>query len=112
MKLAVEIAKKVNGKRYNFVAIITDSKNRILSIGINSYNKTHPMQQKYADKDNQHDKIYLHAEIDALVKCKKVPFAIYVARVNKSGQVRMAKPCSICERAILESGIKEIRYTK
>ena len=37
---------------------------------------------------------------------------LYVARVNKTGQERNSKPCSACERAITESGIKRVVFTQ
>ena len=110
-KLAVELVRHSQFEPYNFVAIITDKKDRVLSIGRNSYKKTHPMQAQYAIQDNQSEKIYLHAEIDALVRCSKQPYKIFIARTDRHGKVRAAKPCSICHRAIQASGIKHIYWT-
>lgn len=111
-KLAIDLARQSNFKRYNFVSVITDKKNKILSIGMNHYNKTHPLQAKYAKQENEVERIYLHSEIDALSKCKHiVPYKIFIARANRSGQIKPASPCKICRRAITESGIKEIWYS-
>lgn len=36
---------------------------------------------------------------------------IYIARINKSGDVRMSRPCVNCMKLIVDAGIKEIVYT-
>jgi deoxycytidylate deaminase len=99
--------------RHNLTAIITDKRDRILSIGKNSYVKTHPLQAHYARKSGVSDKIFLHAEIAAIVKCRDIEKAhkITIIRVNNQGQERPAKPCPICMQAILETGIKIIKHT-
>jgi tRNA(Arg) A34 adenosine deaminase TadA len=113
LELAIKIAKKTNTKQYNFVSIITNKKGKIISIGINSYNKTHPLQAKYADLTNQPEKIYLHSEIDALTRLSldSIPHSIYIARVDKSGNIHPAKPCIICKLALRTSGIFKIYTT-
>lgn len=112
LNLAISIARKVSRKKYNFAAILTNKKNKILSIGLNSFTKTHPLQAKYALKVHQRERIYLHSEIDALRKCKETPYYIYVARVDMNGVPCLAKPCPICEMALLETGVKGIYYTE
>jgi deoxycytidylate deaminase len=58
------------------------------------------------------EKIYLHAEISALVKCRQEGAdTIVVARVNSLGDLRMAKPCPICQLAIKEAKISRIFYS-
>lgn len=94
-------------------AIITDDKGNILSTGLNSYDKTHPLQAKYANRTDNHHHVFLHAEIAALVKNRSGEKAskIYVARLYKNGEYALAKPCPICSMAIKEAGIEEIIYT-
>ncbi len=99
-----------NGEQLLF-AFVTDCKGNIISMGTNSYCKTHPTQAKYAQKIGKVDAIYLHAEIDALVKCHKKPYAVFVVRFNKRGQPMMAKPCPICRLAMKEAGVKKVVYT-
>ena len=102
-----------NKDKFNLCAIITDKKRSILSIGWNSYSKTHPTQAYYAEKIGNENRIFIHAEIDALIKIPygKKPYAIYVARANKDGKPLLAKPCLICSEAIKGAGIKKIYYT-
>ena len=102
-----------SSQRHNITAIIYDKKGKILSIGRNSYCKTHPLQAKYAKESGQPDRCFLHGEIDAIIRLKynDKPHKIFVSRVLKNGKYGLAKPCSICERAIEIAGIKEVEYT-
>lgn len=91
-------------------AIIVDGKYNVISTGYNK-RKTHPKQYYYA-KSYDVNKVFLHAEIDALIKNRKQkPHAIVVARKKKNGDNGIAAPCPICRAAIIEAGIREIIYT-
>ena len=59
-------------------------------------------------------KEYLHAEVDAIIKCKNISRAesIHVYRYSESGKPLIAKPCPICMSVIKKSGIKKIFFTK
>jgi deoxycytidylate deaminase len=94
-------------------AIIYDRRGRVLSIGQNSYVKTHPLQFRHALKTGNPEKKYLHAEISAIVKCKNLDRAhrMWVGRVNKNGQYGLAKPCPVCASAIAATGIKYVEHT-
>jgi tRNA(Arg) A34 adenosine deaminase TadA len=99
--------------RQNITAIIYDKRGSVLSVGQNSYIKTHPLQAKHAALVGLHDKIYLHAEMAAIVRCKDLSKAhkIVVMRLGKSGKELLAKPCAICQSAIEASGIEIVEYT-
>ena len=99
--------------KHNITAIITDKKGRVLSIGKNSYVKTHTMQARHANKVGLPEKTFLHAEVAAIVKCKDLTKAhkIAVMRYTKDGKPANAKPCKICQSAIEASGIKFIEWT-
>lgn len=110
----VQNASKNLSQEHFIGAVITDRKGRILSAGCNSYNKTHPRQVYYAEMVGKQHKIYLHAELDAIIKLNHVqekPYTIYIARVNKKGQPVCSKPCEICQMAIKDAGIKNVIYT-
>lgn len=98
---------------HQLTAIIYDKKGNILSIGKNSYVKTHPLQLLHAKKTGNPNKIYLHAEIHAIIKLKELTKAhrIFVSRWGKNGRPRLAKPCVICASAIKETGIQIIEHT-
>lgn len=99
--------------KQNITAIVYDKKGRIIGMGKNSYVKTHPLQARIASQVGLHEKIYLHAEIDALVKCRDWTKAhkIVVTRFGNSGEPLLAKPCPVCQRAIEMAGINYIEHT-
>lgn len=100
-------------KRFELTAIIYDKRGRVLSIGKNSYHKTHPLQKKHADEVGLPDKIFLHAEIHAIALCKNLDKAhkIVIMRFDTTGNAKNAKPCPVCESAIKAAGIKEVIHT-
>jgi len=94
-------------------AICYDKRGRVLSIGRNSYLKTHPLQAKLAKEVGQESRIYLHAEMAALLKIKdwtKV-HKMTVVRLNKEGKPMNAKPCAICQKAIELAGVRMVDHT-
>lgn len=99
--------------KQNITAIIYDRKGRIISIGRNSYLKTHPLQAKCAKHVGTPDKIFLHAEIEALVKLRDWSKAakILVTRYSQSGEPILAKPCKVCQHALSLAGITQIEHT-
>jgi deoxycytidylate deaminase len=94
-------------------ALVYDRRGRILSVGRNSYHKTHPLQAQAAKAVGLEHKIYLHAEIDALVRVKDWSRAhrIVITRFTKNGEPANAKPCPVCERVIRQAGIKFVEHT-
>lgn len=81
-------------------------------VGRNQF-KSHPLQAVWSRNPQS---IFLHAEIDALIKYLKrhtfyYPSSIFVARVLKNNQPALAKPCSGCFGALLHFGITNIRWT-
>ena len=96
---------------HRVAAFVTDKRGNVISKGVNSYTKTHPMQAEFAEKVGQEDRIYLHAEISALVKSRKKPYAIYIARKFKNEEFALAKPCPVCAAALKEAGVKKIVYS-
>jgi tRNA(Arg) A34 adenosine deaminase TadA len=94
-------------------AIIYNKRGRVISIGQNSYIKTHPLQAIHANKVGEGHKIFLHAEISAITKCKDIQKAhkIMIMRYDKQGNPVIAKPCKICLSAIRSTPIKVIEHT-
>ena len=89
-------------KRHRITAIIYDRKGTVLSIGQNSYVKTHPLQAKYAAEMGEDYKVFLHAEIHAITKLKDINKAhkMVIFRYSEDGKPALAKPCKICSQAI------------
>jgi deoxycytidylate deaminase len=94
-------------------------KNEIISIGTNRL-KSHPLQAKFGK--NRYC-IYIHAEIDAIVKALKLikpeelkKATLYVARTKQSRtgeQVSgLAKPCAGCMQAIASFGINKVIWSQ
>jgi len=99
--------------RFDITAIIYDKRGRVLSIGKNSYVKTHPYQARCAERVGLPHKQFLHAEIHAIVRCKRLDKAhrIVVMRFDKQGNEMNAKPCPVCQSAIKASGIPIVEHT-
>jgi deoxycytidylate deaminase len=101
-------------KRQNKFFIISatlDKRNRIISIGENSSIKTHPMMLHYSTKSKRANKIYLHAEISAMVKSQRLVHKLIVIRIDHNGQFALAKPCPLCQMALSDAKITKVYYT-
>ena len=102
-------------RKYNITAIIKDKHGHIISRASNSYVKTHPMQARLAENVGLEQKIYLHAEVLAILRAgnrieKAKSMEIY--RFDNDGRPKLAKPCPICMELIKTTPITEIIYTK
>lgn len=97
----------------NVTCFVYDRKGNLLSVGRNSYVKTHPIQAKAAKAVGQDQRIYLHAEIHALVQIKDWDdaYKINVVRYGSNGEPLNAAPCEICTYVIKQTGIKRIEHT-
>ena len=102
-------------RRQHLSAIIYDKRGRIISKGKNSYEKTHPIQAKFATKAGLPLKQTIHAEIDSIIRCDNPEKAhkIYIEREMRDGSKGLAKPCPICELAIkvMLPNLKIIEHT-
>jgi tRNA(Arg) A34 adenosine deaminase TadA len=94
-------------------ATLYDKHGDILTQAENNYNKTHPVQAHFANKTGEYKRIYLHAEISALIKLRKgqIPYKIVIQRIKKDGTTGLAKPCPVCMAAIKHWNISNIEYT-
>lgn len=99
-------------KRYNVTALAYDKRGKLLAVGQNSYIKTHTLQAKYAAKVSRPKAIYLHAEIDALIKARGPVHKLVVLRYDNAGKPANSKPCSICQLAIRDFHVKHVEHTK
>lgn len=99
--------------RPEVTAFVYDKKGNLLSVGRNSYVKTHPVQAKAAHAVGMDKRIFLHAEVAAIVRLKdwKDAHRIVVVRLDKAGRGAPAAPCPICLKVIGETGIKRIEHT-
>jgi tRNA(Arg) A34 adenosine deaminase TadA len=98
--------------RHVITAQCYDKKGRLLSTAKNNYNKSHPIQAHFASLVGHPARIYLHAEIHAIIKAgDKQIYKMVITRFGKDYKARNAKPCPICAAAIKAYGIKYISYT-
>lgn len=104
--------KKPSKTRYKIIAKTFDKRGRLISQATNRYDKTHPLQAKYAMIAGEPYRIYLHAEINAIIKAKsKEIHKIKVELYDSSGKPKLAKPCKVCHEFIKSHGIKFVEYT-
>lgn len=110
----IENAPKVSNrtKRQDVQAFAYDKRGRLLAVGFNSYVRTHTIQAKYAKRAGKPNAIYLHAELDCLLKARKRGkiHKLVVTRIGAKGFL-LAKPCPSCELAIKEFGVKICTHT-
>lgn len=90
-------------------------------VGTNHY-KTHP-ELLMEDKHSGEHYSSHHAEMDALLKAKRAlgtsfdrhvkKMKLFVLRVDRRGNITMAKPCRHCERKLMNAGLlrKNIYFT-
>lgn len=98
--------------RVNIIAFCSDQRGMLMSTASNSYSKTHPLQKYFAEKVGHPEKIYLHAEIAAILRCKDKPIhTIKIFRYGADGQTMLAKPCPICMEAIKAFNIPNVYYS-
>lgn len=99
-------------KRQDVTAFAYDKRGRLLAVGKNSYAKTHRLQAHYGNKAGNSSRIYLHAELDALIRGSKrgCIHKLVVVRQGASGYL-LAKPCPSCELAILDYNVKITEHT-
>jgi deoxycytidylate deaminase len=99
--------------KHSITALIYDKKGKLLSIGTNSYVKTHPIQAKAAKAVGEPCRIFLHAEIAAIVRLKDWTKAhtMVLTRFKKDGSEGLSKPCKACQHVINLTGIHNVYYT-
>ena len=97
------------GKFRHGAILVQRGKTKILSAAYNQL-KTHP---KLAKKTNWP---YLHAETSAMIKygldrCNNERIDLVVVRLGKIGDLRLSKPCKVCEEFMNMYSIGVVRYS-
>jgi deoxycytidylate deaminase len=96
-------------------AYVYDRRGRLLAVGENQYDRTHAVQYRYARRSGEPMRVYLHAEMAAIIKALKrgTPHMILVTRHFADGTPAPSKPCPACWLAIKEAGIlpRNVRHT-
>jgi deoxycytidylate deaminase len=102
----------MSSKRQEIIATTYDKRGRVISSAVNSYSKTHTLQAQYASRVGTDYKIYLHAEILAIIRAKgREIHKIKIERYDSNGNPKLARPCSVCDFAISQAKIKLVEYT-
>jgi len=111
LRRAIEVA-SVSPSRKPVGAVLYRKRREIAS-AVNNDDKTHPMQASWAERVGLREKIYLHAEMAALIKAREEADTIVVVRLggHDGKSLRNAKPCPICEPALRYAGIKHVYYS-
>ena len=99
--------------KHLITATITDRSGNVLSTAQNNYNKSHPIQARFANNVGEPSRIYLHAEIAALIKLHHhaKPYKIAITRFTKDGKPANAAPCRVCQAALKHWGLSVIEHT-
>lgn len=106
-----------NSKNKFFHFAFGFKKSRLLAIGQNNPEKTHPqalMLAKRFNTDTEHP--YLHAETDLISRLWGKHYIdnslkMVVVRLNKHGQLRCSKPCDKCTQIIEALGITKVWWS-
>lgn len=93
-------------------------KNKLLAIGQNNPEKTHPQALIFAKRfntDPEHP--YLHAETDLISRLWGKYYIdnslkIVVIRLNKRGELRCSRPCEKCSHVLNALGITKIWWSE
>jgi deoxycytidylate deaminase len=93
-------------------AVVYDKRGMVIASAQNSYVKTHPIMAAAAKAAGTPERIYLHAEVAALLKCDwKKAHSMFISRYNKEGAPMPAAPCSCCAPFIRKAGVKYVYHT-
>ena len=95
-------------KRYTITAKCYNKQGRLISEATNNYRKTHPIQKHFAELAGEPKRIYLHAEILAILRAGSEKINSIVIQ-NTNG--KRADPCPVCAKAIQAYGIKRIHLS-
>lgn len=96
--------------KHKLGAVCLSKSGRLLSLASNT-KRTHPVQARFAKANGLPQKKSLHAEMCALLRSKSQVHTLIVVRVNRRGELRLAKPCCICTEAIGEHDVSHVLYS-
>lgn len=93
-------------------------KNKLLAIGQNNPEKTHPQALVLARRFNTDiEHPYLHAETDLISRLWGKHYIdgslkVVVLRLNKRGELRCSKPCEKCSQILNSLGIHKVWWSE
>lgn len=92
-------------------------KNKLLAIGQNNPEKTHPQAFVLSKRFNTElEHPYLHAETDLISRLWGKYYIdnslkMVIIRLNKHGKLRCSKPCEKCEQILKSLGINKLWWS-
>lgn len=98
------IKSRERNKFFHFAFIYQN--NKLISIGQNNPEKTHPKAKKISERFRvELEYNYLHAEMDAISKIWHRYYidnnmSLIVIRLNRHGKIKNSKPCRYCDKII------------
>lgn len=103
-----------SGRAFHTTFII--KKSRIVSIGHNKYNKTHPktLTLNYKGEGDESYCPNVHSELAAWLKLGEEDCSNYSfvnVRIDRNNVVGMSKPCGGCRQLLNQTGFKKFYYT-
>ncbi|MNQ96233.1 Cytidine and deoxycytidylate deaminase zinc-binding region [compost metagenome] len=95
------------------VAVLTDRKGKVVSVGINSYEKTCAKQGRIAKRLGLDEKVFTHAESHAINQDKLMKgYKLTVVRIGARGELCYSAPCPICSERIRQTkNIKVVEFS-
>jgi tRNA(Arg) A34 adenosine deaminase TadA len=111
LRMAVDVAESSPSRKK--VGAVLMNKNKVIATATNHDCKSHPLQAKWADRVGLSEKIYLHAEMSAMIKARDDSDKIVVVRLggHSGHELRQSRPCPICESYLKHSGIEHVYYS-
>jgi tRNA(Arg) A34 adenosine deaminase TadA len=114
LSLALKIAEANPVLKLPKMGAVVVKYNKVVAVGWNSY-KSHPMQARYGRHEMA---ICTHAEVAAISNALRnltneevANSDLYVARITRTGDVGIAKPCEGCDRVIKKFKIRNVFWT-
>lgn len=117
---SVEIGRAIRDKNLTgrcFHLTVIFDKNKIISIGTNSYCKTHPKALKFQKDEIIDKKKYIpsiHSELSAVLKlgvedCSKLTF--FNIRIDNNNELNNSCPCSGCTKLLRQVGFRKFYFS-
>jgi len=99
------------------VGAILVKKNKIISYGINSNIKSHPLQKYYNDNyrgfKEDNCRHLIHAELQCVLNAGSITGSnsIYIVRIDRKNNYCGGKPCNSCLAMLRDFNILDIYYS-
>lgn len=113
LRIAHDLYEVPIGQNKHFAFLL--QRNKILSIGFNNYDKSHPTSKNFSPENHESDRV--HAELDCLMKVRwnenisLNKCTLVVIRLMRRGGVGMSKPCPKCQRFIDSMDVGQVVYS-